>query len=361
MNEFLVLLEEELGESKPAGDNTRFCCPFCGETSYKFYVRNDTGIYQCFHCGRKGNPISFLENYYHYNYKEAKEQVEDWDSDNLDNDTIYKYDGLSETESLYLALVKADKGEAHEDEYNLVKDKVVPLPTNFKLLADNLYNPEAYPYFTYLNNRHITLDQIIQYNIGYVTSGYVRKSSLTSQGDYDYFTIRNSIIFTTYNDEGEYVYWNSRVIDNNPTKSINAPAMKNELSKNEVIFNLNLAKKTDSIVICEGVFNALTVGMSGVATFGKMITQDQLKALREAKNSNSSLTFYIFLDNDAKKQAIQVASQLSKFTNDIKLVVNPFGDKDANDLGGETVATLINHALTYNDTNELKFLMTDNI
>lgn len=362
MDEFILLLEEQLGESKPAGDNTRFCCPFCGEMNYKFYVRNDTGVYQCFHCGRKGNPVSFLENYFHYNYKEAKEQVEDWSSTLLDKETIYKYEGLTESESLYLALIKASKGEAHEKITSpLEKTKRVPLPTNFKLLVDNMYNPEAFPYFIYLNNRGITLEQIKFYNIGYVTNGMVRKSSLSESGEIEYFTIRNSIIFTTYDDEGKYLYWNSRAIDGNKTKSINAPSMKDERSKNDVIFNLNNAKHTDRIILCEGVFNAITVGQSGVATFGKQITDDQLEALKVASLENPSLKFYVFLDNDAKKQAAMVAKKLSAFSDKVYLVFNPFGDKDANDLGEEVSTTLINHALPYNDTNELKFFLLDTI
>lgn len=361
MDEFLLLLDEELGTSKPAGDNTRFNCPFCGESNYKFYVRNDTGVYQCFHCGRKGNPISFLENYYHYNYNDALEMVEDWGSSELDKATIHKYQGLTEEESLYLALVKSIRGEAHEEEDNIIKTEVVPLPTNYKLLAYNMNNPEAYPYLQYLNKRGITVEQIMQYNIGYVIQGQVRKSSPNEDGRFSYFTLRNSIIFTAYDDNGNYLYWNSRAIDNNQTKSINAPATKSEHSKNDVIFNLNLAKQTNHIIICEGVFNALTVGINGVATYGKQITPTQIKLLREAKNENKDLIFYIFLDNDAKKQALEVAKELSRFTTDIKLVTNPFGDKDANELGREITAELIKRALPYNETNELKFLMSSHI
>lgn len=354
MEGFLDLLSEELGDSKNAGNNTRYRCPFCGEDNYKFYVRNDTGIYQCFHCGSKGNALKFLEVYYGYSYKEAKEQVEDWSGETIDAKTTERFSELSDMESLFLAIAKGP----HKVEQAEEAKTTIPLPTNFKPLYQNMNNPEAFPYLTYLNNRGVTLEEIYTHVMGYVIEGQVRKSSLTEDGETDYFTIRNSIVFLTFDDNGNYLYWNSRSIEKNPmVKSLNGPALSNEHSKNDVIFNLNKARKTNEIVIFEGVFNALMAGQSGVATFGKMITDSQLELLKQAYEDNHELRFVVFLDSDARKQATDLASRLATFTKNVYIVDSPYGDKDANDLGREITQELIRNAKRYSEISSLEVLL----
>lgn len=355
MNEFLAMLSEELGKSIPAGDNTRFCCPVCGEEKFKFYVRNSTGVYQCFHCGVSGNAIKFMEVYYGYTYGQAKEQVEDWIGDELDADTTERFSELSDMESLYLAIVKGKDNS--QEESNTVK-KTIPLPTNLKLLRDNMNNPEAFPFLGYLHNRGVTLEEINTHLISYVIEGDVRKSNKDEEGNFEYFKIRNSIVFLTFDDNGNYLYWNSRSIEPHPVvKSLNGPATLEEHSKNDVIFNLNRAKLTGTIVIFEGVFNALMAGQSGVATFGKMVTDDQLDRLRDIALDKPETNFVVFLDSDARKQASQLAERIHRFSNNVYIVDSPYGDKDANDLGREITAELIREAKPYTDSNDLALLL----
>ena len=355
MDEFLAMLSEELGKSIPAGDNTRFCCPICGESKFKFYVRNSTGVYQCFHCGATGNPIKFLESYFGYNYSQAKEQVEDWSGEELDAETTNRFSGLTDMESLYLAIVK---GKDNLDKEEKAAKTVIPLPTNLKLLKDNMNNPEAYPFLGYLHNRGVTLEEINTHLISYVVEGEVRKSNKDEGGNFEYFKIRNSIVFLTFDDDGNYLYWNSRSIEPNPVvKSLNGPATLEEHSKNDVIFNLNRAKLTGAIVIFEGVFNALMAGQSGVATFGKMVTDDQLDRLRAVALENPNTNFVVFLDSDARKQASKLAERIHAFTDKVFIVDSPYGDRDANDLGREITAELIRKAKPYTPSNDLALLI----
>lgn len=354
MQGFLELLSEELGRSIPAGDNTRFCCPFCSDEKFKFYVRNDTGIYQCFHCGAKGNPIKFLHIYYSYTFTEAKDLVEEWTGISLDLETTARYPELSDTEALYLALSTGREAKVT----NKVVKTTIPLPTNLKLIQDNLNNPEAYPYIQYLYNRGITLEDIKQYVIGYVVQGRVRKSNKDEQGNFEYFNMRNSIVFLTFDNKGRYLYWNSRSIELNPVvKSLNGPATLEEHSKNDVIFNLNNAKETGVVIIFEGVFNAITAGISGVATFGKMVTDDQVERLKEVYKEHPETCFVIFLDSDARRQEIDLARRLVAFTSKVYLVDSPYGEKDANDLGREITLDLVKRAKLYSETSELSLLV----
>lgn len=354
MQGFLELLSEELGRSIPAGDNTRFCCPFCSDEKFKFYVRNDTGIYQCFHCGAKGNPMKFLHVYYNYTFVEAKDLVEEWSGTELELETTARYPELSDTEALYLALSKGRKVK----ETIKVKRTTIPLPTNLKLIQDNLTNPEAYPYIQYLYDRGLTLEDIKQYVIGYVVDGQVRKSNKDVEGNFEYFTMRHSIVFLTFDTRGRYLYWNSRSIEPNPiVKSLNGPATLEEHSKNDVIFNLNNARSTGTVIIFEGVFNAITAGISGVATFGKMVTDAQIDRLKEVYKDYPETRFVIFLDSDARRQEVDLARRLSAFTDKVYLVDSPYGNKDANDLGRALTLDLVSKARPYSETTELAVLL----
>ena len=264
-------------------------CPFCGEHDKKLYV-SPKGQFICFKCESRGNsPISFFMQYYDVSYNEAKEMLKD---ENFDSPKVEPIDN----ETLLSRLVALNtKAEKHKQ----VGKKCPPFPTNTKLLRDNLNNPESYPYLWYLKNRGITLQQIYKYNLGYLTSGVVK----TQDKD---MTISNSIIFPTYGLNNDVIYWSTRSIEPNPfIKSFNALAKDNEYSRKDVVFNLNHVK--DKMVICEGIFNAM---------------KEEIKLIDKLKQK-------ISLDR-------------------IYLVVNPYKDKDANDLGSTIVKELLDKARPVN-------------
>lgn len=306
-------------------------CPFCGEHDKKLYV-SPKGQFICFKCESRGNsPISFFMQYYDVSYKEASDMLKDEDFaspkvEPIDNETL-----LSRLVALN---TKAEKQKQ-------VGKKCPAFPTNTKLLRDNLNNPESYPYLWYLKNRGITLQQIYKYNLGYLTSGTIK----TQDKD---MIISNSIIFPTYGLNNDVIYWSTRSIEPNPfIKSFNALAKDNEYSRKDVVFNLNHVK--DKMVICEGIFNAISSTVAdyvGVATLGKAITDDQINLMLKVNPKY----FYVFLDNDAMKEEIKLIDRLKQriSLDRIYLVVNPYKDKDANDLGSTIVKELLDKAQPVN-------------
>lgn len=318
--QFTDFLTEELGNPK---ENTigelRYCCPFCGESKYKFYVKEDNGQYICFKCEEKGNPITFMKKYYNVGSKGALDLLEGKNID-LDRREIINYDSeLSESEKLILMLRGAKKERTQEN-------KVPPsLPFGLKYLKDNFNNSEAHPFLTYLYSRSITKEQIVKYNIGYIINGWCYKSNKK-----DKMVIKNSIVFFTFNKQGQYIYWNTRSIEKNPLiKSINAPAGDNEIGKKDVIFNLNNVLDKHFVVVTEGVFDALTLQDYGVATLGKAVSQEQIELLKDALQVQTSI--YVFLDSDTPTKNIELASKMYKTHPKTFLV--PHGNQDANDLG----------------------------
>lgn len=343
---FLDLLDEYTsGEKLLAQDQIRYNCLFCGEEKHKFYVQDkEPYLWHCKHCDRSGNPVKLVMMLNSVGYGEAKDILETYDYyvGNLEQNSLNEKlpdTELTESEKLFLLI-----HGTHKDAVVDTKYKPNKLPTGFKYLWDNKRNPESFPYFNYLIKRGISLEMIKHYNIGYVVSGsYVHPESGKT------LSLRTSVVFVTFDEQGNEIYWNTRNIDRNAMiKSINAPADEKTYSKKNTIFNLDKASKTDKIVIYEGVINALMSGDSGIATFGKQITGEQVKLLENHNN----LPFYIFLDTDAKAQAISLARELVKYNKNTYLVVNPYGNKDANDLGPAIVAELVSKAVKFDNSGK---------
>lgn len=347
---FRDYLDLELDDKRSIGDGSqeRYNCPFCpSNNDFKMYVRatNDEkdGLWDCKKCGRKGNPVSFVMEYNSVGYREARDILEMY----MDDDMLtisYREQGLSDTEILYLLMLDKTETKSEEAEEPLVAPK---LPTGLKLIMNNLNNPEVYPFVDYLvNKRNLPPEIIEKHNIGYITQGYIETQKGKRVG------LNNHIIFFTYNDNGEYIYWNTRSIENNPyLKSINAIAGDGEYSKSTVVYNLNIAKRTGKIVIVEGVMDALTIGDSGVATFGKQVSNRQINDI--VKGISPETEIYVMLDRDAPEQADALALKLYEKHKNTFIVLNP-DNGDANDLGHDRTWEIINnHSISANSEKRL--------
>lgn len=349
---FLDLLKQELGTYKEAGEEIRFNCPFCGETKYKLYVHSEKGLWICFKCSEKGNPVTFVKQYYNVSYIEAVDILATYDYDvhaeQNNRYTLAQYGSDLDPEEQLLLFISRE-GEPIET-IQEIRYVCPPTPTNCKSLMANFNNPEAFPFFQYLHNRGVTLEKIKTHHISYVTHGTV---TLT---DGRQMELNNHLVFFTFDDRGNPIYWNTRSIDPNPfIKSFNAPSKDNEYSKNNTIFNLNNAKHTDKIVVTEGVFDALTIpNNSGVATFGKKITEMQIDLLVEAANFRN-IPIYLFLDSDAQKEVNQALERLQSRVNAPIYIVFNDTDMDANDLGPIKCQELIDKAIKADSQGQLLF------
>lgn len=352
---FLDLLYQELGDYKDASGEVRFCCPFCGETDYKFYVDTTNFLWICFKCMQQGNPVKFVMYYYQVKFPEAKEILETYDytigeyGNNQDKSHTKYGMHLSEEEQLLLYVMN---GGATIEEDTKVKMTCPPPPTNCKALVSNFNNPEAYPFLMYLHNRGVTVEDIKQHNISYVIDG---ESTLP-----DGRTLRliNHLVFFAFNDYRNPLYWNTRSIDPKPfIKSFNGSASPTEYSKSTVVMNLNNAKKYDKIVVVEGVFNIFAIGGCAVSTYGKQISDEQLEQIISATKA----PIYLYLDDDAWETMIKVAKRIQERDSSrlVYYVISP-DSKDASDLGHEGAWERINNAVFADSEGEM-MLRTMNI
>lgn len=315
----------DLNWQATGGDEIACACPFCGETRKKLYI-SPNGRFICFVCGTKGNSVtSFIMQLESISYQDAKELLKDQDYREV-TIPIEPSDN-----SLFSALSLMQSKQEHVK--NGQEEKHCPAyPTNTKFIKDLTYSQlmrEALPYIKYLDHRGITAHEVIDYNIGFVDYGEIQRSHKSP------LVLKQSVVFTTYNRQYEPIYWNTRSIEADPyIKSFNALSQENEYSKKDTVFNLNRVDKDKVAVICEGVFNAITCTQDqyvGLATFGKAVTNEQLELIVKAQPK----AIYLFLDNDAIKQSLDLPKRIKNINSTIPVcyVLNPYGKMDANDLG----------------------------
>lgn len=355
--EFKDFLGGVIGDSKQVSDKeVRFCCPFCGEVDYKFYVKvaddSSDGQYHCKKCNVKGNPITFMKDFYDLSSNREAYDVLTSNGIEMDTSGINKFNNnkeLTESEKLMLIINGYEPMES-KDTTKLTPPK---LPTNLKYLRNEKHRKDAQPYLYYLYSRGVSDEQIDKHCIGYVIDGWFKTS-----GD-KYVNLKHSIVFFTFDDNGNYIYWNTRSIEpNTKLKTINAPGKDHEYTRKEVVFNLNVAKNLPFIVINEGVFDALTFGDYGVATFGKQVTDSQIELILNSISQDTLI--FLFLDSDATDVTQQVASSLYRKHKRTYLV--PHGDKDANDMGtSESFKLLKKNAMLATPENVTTFVLKEKL
>lgn len=348
---FQDYLDEHLGQGKDLAGEVRYICPFCtSHNDYKMYVHTAEdkrkNLWHCFKCGERGNPIGFVMKYNRVNPQEAKDQLEMY----INEDELaerHREQGLSDKEILYLHMLKQEQEEKEEAQLT-----PPTLPTGYKLLVDNVHNPEAYPFFDYLLNvRQLPSEAIVKHNIGYVVNGY------TTSRKGKPLLLKNHVVFFTYDNEGQYQYWNTRSIEKDPyLKSINAIQQDGELGKSDVVFNLNIARYQQELVIVEGVIDAITIGDSGVATFGKQVSDKQVELI--LKNWEINKPIYVMLDRDAPKEMESLIERLYQRHRETYVVMSPY-DGDPNDLGHETTWDVIRDHSVHASSNKRVFLYLD--
>ncbi len=330
--EFALSYLGSIDDYSESGQEIATSCPFCGEHRHKLYI-SSSGKYICFKCGTHGGSlISLIMHAEHTTRKNAYRILKEHGISSGSPRIVTQSDDFNLFTELSTLMYKKPE----------TKSLSVPrFPEGLKMLEDNLNNPESYPFLWYLKHRGLSLEDIIDNHIGYIVNGSVERDNKPP------LEINNSIIFITYNMDNQPIYWSTRSIEVHPyVKSLNGMSRANEYSKKNVIWNMNHVTNDCDMVICEGVFNAISCTQGnyvGIATFGKNITNDQIRLMRDSNPRN----YLLFLDNDAREQQLELYQRLVNIGVDskkIRLVDNPYENRDANDLGKETTKRLLDNS-----------------
>lgn len=285
-------------------------CPFCGAVG-KFGVKPLTGNTHCFRCGYDKPPIqAIMELTNSETEKKAWEQVFSGDWDFLD--------------------VKVPESELKINN----KVKGLELPEGYHNIIFGT-NHIAKVCRQYLKNRGFSIAALSQKGFGYCDTGPYK-----------------GYVIIPYIMHDQLVYFNARkVMGAGTTKYKNPVANETGLGKAYVIYNIEALYLYKRVQLCEGAFNAETIGDSAIATAGKLLTEWQINTIL----SSPVEAIDLLLDPDALVESVNLALKLVNFK---KVRVVYWEDKksngtylDVNDLGKkETIRRIRKHKfLTYGE------------
>jgi 5S rRNA maturation endonuclease (ribonuclease M5) len=212
-------------------------------------------------------------------------------------------------------------GEESRSKYTSTDEpQQLTLPAEYKPLWKS---EKSYPYLhalTYLKNRGITAEDVLRYRMGYCETG----------------TYAGRIIVPSYDNNNQLNYFTARSFYDGGMKYKNPP-----VSKNTIIFE-NMVDWDEPIILCEGMFDAIALRQNAIPLMGKTIS----KSLEYALLRHSVEHVIIFLDADARMDALKLEHRLKQYEIDTKLVLT--NGKDASEMGFTTSWDAIDSATTTN-------------
>ena len=281
------ILDDTLGVGTSLkGNEQAHHCPFCHHHKKKLQINLDTQQWHCWVCDAKGKKITSLLKRLHVDSKRVRKIYE-----------IYGDDYIVSTST------EEEKVELR-------------LPNEFRSLLKEPkgLNPLFRKVKQYAEQRGITREDIIKYNIGYCDTGHYA----------------NRIIIPSYDSDNRLNYFIARsVYDEEKFKYKNPP-----VSKNVIMFE-NQINWDEPITLVEGVFDAISVKRNVIPILGKFIP----KILNDTIYTKGVKSIKILLDKDAQEQALYYVSY---FMNNGITVTNILPtEKDAGDMGFSEVNSIL--------------------
>ena len=169
----------------------------------------------------------------------------------------------------------------------------------------------------------MSLEDIVSYKIGYCGLGKYKWR-----------------LVVPFFEKGEVVYFVARQIYDSP-KPYDNPN-KGEfggIGADDVVFNIDGARKLGCAIVCEGVFDAIRAGEDGIALLGTDISEVQINKLLEIPD------VCILLDEDAKLKALKMAKRFKEIGKIVKVAFLPNGDPA--DFSRSEIRKIIDNSVLY--------------
>lgn len=336
------------------GKNYFGICPFHDDHTPSMSVSDEKQIFTCFVCGASGNVFSFVKDYENITFIEAVNKVAN-------------FAGITLSQNINVVRKNDKEYKAYDLAVKFYKNN----------LKSNLGNEAR----EYLKSRNITEDIINEFDIGVSLSDNTLSKLLTKKnydekmlldiglvnkqdGIYDIF--RNRIMFPIHNSNGNPIGFSGRIYNSNvDSKYINTKETY-IFKKGETLFNYHRAmldaKKTKTLIICEGQMDAIRIYASGVknvvATMGTALTKEHINLIKR-------LNVKVILNMDSDKAGINAAllngDLLRKENIDVS-ILSLTGAKDPDEYilkyGIDAYKDSLNHAISLFDF-KLNYLKND--
>ena len=293
------LLESILGRSKSArgGEEAVFTCPSCNHHKKKLTLNLLTQKFQCWVCGYKG----------HRAFKLLK-QV---------NAPSKTYELLKEIDQQY-NFKKQIKQKVDSNTLQLPKE-VVPIISSSAILSKHALH--------YLNQRGITKQDVVKYNLHYCENG----------------PLRNMVVIPSYDKDGFLNYYVGRSFDKNAYIKHKLASSTKDIIGFEMYINWDIP-----VILCEGAFDAMAIKRNAIPLFGKRISDSLMKKIIKSNVKKK----YLALDEDALKDAFKHAETFMSYGKRVYLI--EMGDKDPSELGFKNFTQLLHNAVELNTSTLMK-------
>ena len=291
---------------KKSGANYWGLCPFHNDKKPSLCVSPSKGIYKCFSCGAGGDALTFLYKTQNKDFKELIAELAERFGIELPQNSGYK----PQNKTLKDEMKKACKAAARFYQKQLIS------------------GANASKAVSYLKNRSINDSIIDLFTLGWAPNEYqilynhlktsfsdevLEKSGLIIRGKSGWIDrFRNRIIIPIQNEDGEYVAFGARAVDEGQNPKYLNSSDSLIYSKRKLLFGLYTAKEAikeeDAAIIMEGYFDVISTQAHGikncVASCGTSFTQEHVKLLSRYTKSKR-----LFLSFDTDSAGVNAASR----------------------------------------------------
>lgn len=316
---------------KPASAGSfKGLCPFHGEKSPSFNVRNSPAFYHCFGCGVGGDVFKFLQEIESISFSDAVQRL----ADKLGYTLTYEEGGSDQSSrSRLLAANQAAAAffvsQLSSEEGKFARDFLISRGFGEETWAEFGigYAPKGWQnLINHLNGLGFSAEE-------QVLAGLAMQSD---KGGYDRF--RGRVLWPIRDANSQVLGFGARKLyeDDQGPKYLNTPETP-VYHKGSVLYGLDSARKAivkqKQIVVVEGYTDVMACHLAGertaVATCGTAFGEDHIKIINrlfgQATSEPASVIFTFDPDAAGEKAALRVYSDTAKFNALTFVAVGPDG------------------------------------
>lgn len=267
---------------RKTGRNWVGLCPFHGERTPSFNVREETGRFKCFGCDRSGDVFTFVQEIDHLDFVGAVEY-------------------LATRAGIQLTYTSGTESRDRARRKKLLEAMSTAVDWYHNRLLED---PGARPARDYLRSRGLSGEVARTFKLGWApdawdelatTSGLaedlLRDTGLAFVNRRQRFqdSFRARVMFPIFDDAGQPIAFGGRVLpgSDDPAKYKNSPETT-IYAKSRVLYGLNWSKaaivQSDQAIVCEGYTDVIGFHRAGlpraVATCGTAFTEEHVRLVK---------------------------------------------------------------------------------
>ncbi len=270
---------------KRVGRNWVGLCPFHGERTPSFNVREETGRYRCFGCGVAGDVFTFVQEIEHVDFVTAVEQ-------------------LAAKAGIQLTYTTSGEDRIRQRRKRLVEAMRQAVEWYHERL---LSAPDARAARDYLRRRGLAGDTARTFKLGWAPDDWDQLSShllgagvpaevlrdtglsFTNRSGRLQDAFRGRVMFPILTENGEPVAFGGRVLPGSPDPAKYKNSSETPIyAKSKTLYGLNWAKAdivaSDQVIVCEGYTDVIGFHRAGlpraVATCGTALTEEHVRMMK---------------------------------------------------------------------------------